>query len=222
MKMGKSKYITMSNLRDLAPAISAPPTLENGKVPRAKRRKNIEMRSREYLTPQEVGSLQKAAARSGRYGQRDAALVLLMYRHGLRVSEVIALRWDQVQLREGLLHVTRLKNGTPSTHPLRGPELRALRELRRQWPDSAYLFVTERGGPMTSGNVRKVITRSCLEAGLPFSVHPHMLRHSLGYKLANDGQDTRSIQAYLGHRSITNTVIYTAMSPDRFKAFFRD
>ena len=129
--------------------------------------------------------------------QRDQSLLLLMYRHGLRVSEAVALRWEQVDLKTGLLHVHRLKNGVPSTHPLRGPELRALRQLRREWPEFPYLFATERGGPMTTSNVRKLIARAGESAALPFSVHPHMLRHACGFKLANDGHDTRVLQHYV-------------------------
>ena len=113
------------------------------------------------------------------------------------------------------------KNGLPSTHPIRGPELRALRELRRDYPESPYLFVTERGGPMTPATARKLIARAGELAKLPFPIHPHMLRHSAGYKLANEGHDTRSIQQYLGHRNITHTVRYTELSPERFKNFGR-
>lgn len=212
----------MSTITHLATRRKALPIAENGKVAPPRRKPNAETRSREHLTPAEVAALLKAAKDSGRYGQRDAALVMLMYRHGLRVSEAVALRWDAVDLTQGLLHVTRAKNGVPSTHPLRGPELRELRELRRDWPDSPYLFVTERGGPMTTSNVRKVIARLGVAAKLPFPVHPHQLRHALGFKLANDGHDTRAIQHYLGHKNIRHTVRYTELAPDRFKAFFRD
>jgi type 1 fimbriae regulatory protein FimE len=162
------------------------------------------------------------AAASGRYGHRDRTLLLVMYRHGLRVSEAISLRWDQVDLKAGHLAVQRLKNGVASTHPLRGPELRALRQLRREWPDSPYLFVSERGGPMTASNVRKLVARTGLTAKLPFPVHPHMLRHACGFKLANEGHDTRSLQHYLGHKNIAHTVRYTDLAPDRFKSFWKD
>jgi type 1 fimbriae regulatory protein FimE len=182
----------------------------------------VETRSREYLTPTEVQQLLKAAARSGRYGQRDKALVMLTYRHGLRVSETVSLKWDQIDLQAGLMAVSRAKNGVASTHPLRGPELRELRELRRQWPDSPYLFCSERGGPMTTSNVRKLIARLGVAAKLPFPVHPHQLRHALGFMLANAGHDTRSIQHYLGHKNIRHTVRYTELAPDRFKSFFKD
>ena len=193
----------------------------NGKVP-PPRKKNSDVRSREFLTADEVDRLMAAAGSTGRHRHRDRTLILLAYRHGLRVSELVSLRWDQVDLRQGHLHVTRLKNGTPSTHPIRGPEIRALRRLRRDYPDTPYLFVTERGGPLTASTVRKLVARAGKEAGIEFSVHPHMLRHALGYKLANDGHDTRAIQHYLGHRNIQHTVRYTELSPDRFNGFWGD
>ena len=187
-----------------------------------RRQSNASRRKREYLIPDEVEKLLQASAKLSRHGARDRTLVLIAYRHGLRVSELVALRWDQVDLKAGLLHVARLKNGIASTHPIRGPELRALRELKRDYPSSPYLFVSELGGPMTPATVRKLITRAGEKAKLPFPIHPHMLRHSTGYKLANDGHDTRAIQQYLGHRNITHTVRYTELSPERFKGFWKD
>jgi type 1 fimbriae regulatory protein FimE len=212
----------MEAIKGLGSHPAAAPRVVNGKVMPPRRRKNSDNRTREYLTADEVEKVVAAARASGRYGQRDSTLVLLMYRHGLRVSEAIALRWESVDLKSGLLHVSRLKNGVPSTHPLRGPELRALRQLRRDYPDGPYLFVSERGGPMTDSNVRKLVARLGQVAKLPFPAHPHMLRHACGFKLANDGHDTRALQAYLGHRSIRHTVRYTELAPDRFKTFFKD
>lgn len=174
------------------------------------------------MTPPEVDKLIKAASSVGRYGHRDATLILLAYRHGLRVSELVALRWDQLDLDQGLLHVTRVKAGVPSTHPLRGPELRALRRLRREQGASPYVLTTERGSVMTDSSVRKIITRAGEQAQLGFPVHPHMLRHACGFKLANEGHDTRAIQHYLGHRNIQHTVRYTELAADRFKRFWRD
>jgi type 1 fimbriae regulatory protein FimB/type 1 fimbriae regulatory protein FimE len=145
----------------------------------------------------------------------------MAYRHGLRVSELVALRWDQVDLTRGLIHVNRAKHGVASTHPLRGPELRALRRLQRDY-EGPYVFSTERGGPMTTSNVRKLVARGGALAGLPFPAHPHMLRHACGYKLANDGHDTRALQHYLGHRNIQHTMRYTELAPDRFRDFWRD
>lgn len=156
------------------------------------------------------------------YGQRDAALILLTYRHGLRVSEAIALQWAAIDLKQGRLHVHRLKEGIPAVHPLRGPEIRALRRLERESPRSPYVFVSERGSPLSDSAVRKVVARAGCHAGLEFPIHPHMLRHATGYKLANDGHDTRAIQHYLGHKNIQHTVRYTQLSATRFQNFWRD
>jgi site-specific recombinase XerD len=110
----------------------------------------------------------------------------------------------------------------PSTHPLRGVELRALRQLQRDYPDSAYLFVSERRTVMSAATARGIIERSGMLAGLSLSVHPHMLRHACGFYLASKGYDTRAIQAYLGHKNIQHTVRYTELSPGRFKDFWND
>ena len=194
----------------------------NGKVAPPRRRKNLEVRSREYLTGAEIEKLLKATKDSGRYGQRDRALIMLMFRHALRVSEAVSLRWDAVDLDEGTLMVNRLKGSDPSRQPLRGPELRELRQLRRDWPGSPYLFISERGGPMKTANVRKLVARIGRAAGFEFPIHPHMLRHSLGHYLADRGEDTRAIQDYLGHCNIQHTVRYTKLSPNRFRNFFDD
>lgn len=192
----------------------------NRKVP--VRRKNADYRNREYLSEKEVNAVVAAASQVGRHGQRDAALILVAYRHGLRVSELVALRWDQVDLAQGLVHIVRSKNGVPSVHPLRGPELRALRRLQRDYPETPYVFVSERKAPLTADAVRKIVARAGRQAGIEFPIHPHMLRHATGYKLANDGQDTRAIQHYLGHRNIQHTTRYMELAADRFKDFWRD
>lgn len=214
----------MNKIIQLPDPGSGAPSILNGKVkpmPPA-RQTNAERRSREYLTPSEVDDLMSAAGRRGRHGHRDKALILIAYRHGLRVSELVNLRWEMIDLQIGLIHISRLKNGVPSIHPIRGTEIRALRRVKRDYPDTDYVFVSERKGPMTTATVRKLIARAGEVANLPFSVHPHMLRHSTGYKLANDGQDTRAIQHYLGHRNIQHTVQYTELSPDRFQDFWKD
>lgn len=187
-----------------------------------KKLKNTDHRSREYLTHAEVDSLRKAAHTVGRHGHRDDTLILMMFRHGLRVGETIALRWEQVDLKQGLLHVKRLKNGLPATHPLRGLELRALRKLQRDYPETPYLFITERKAPLTTRTVRHIVSRAGKLAEFNFSIHPHMLRHSTGFYLANQGHDTRAIQAYLGHANIKNTVLYTQLSAQRFNNFWLD
>ena len=212
---------TVSNVVPLTGTKRASPSTLNGKV-MPLRRANKDLRSREYLTNEEVDQLMTAARSQGRHGHKDATLILVAFRHGLRVSELIALRWDMIDMKQGIMHVSRLKNGVNSTHPLRGPELRALRKLKRDYPDTPYVFVTERKGPLTASNVRKIVSRAGEKAELGMPIHPHMLRHSTGFKLANDGHDTRAIQLYLGHKNIQHTVRYTELAIGRFKAFWSD
>jgi type 1 fimbriae regulatory protein FimB/type 1 fimbriae regulatory protein FimE len=198
------------------------PGTQNGTVSPPKRKPNADLRTREYLTEPEVERLLKAA-KGNRWGARDAAMILVAYRHGPRAAELVDLRWDQVELgRNACLHVRRVKNGTPSTHPLQGDEIRALRALmpdRRR--NSPFVFVSERGAPFTTAGFAKMIARAGVAAGFKFTVHPHMLRHACGFALANKGHDTRALQAYLGHRNIQHTVGYTELAPTRFKDFWR-
>jgi len=183
---------------------------------------NLEKRSREYLTVGEVKELIDSAKELGRHGSRDALLILITYRHALRVSEATDLKWDQIDLNRGRMHVNRLKNGDPSVHYLEGDEIRALRKLRRDYPISEFVFASERQGPLSPNAVHKIVARAGIEAGLELSVHPHMLRHGKGYQLASEGVDTRAIQAYMGHKNIQHTVLYTQLDPRRFKGFGKD
>jgi integrase len=193
------------------------PNTENRKV--AGRRPNSTYRTREYLTLDEVEALVKAA-RKGRWGDRDACMILTAFRHGLRAQEIADLEWTQVEDgRTPSLHVVRVKHGKPSVHPVRGDEMRALHKLPRTSP---YVFMTERGTQFTADAINRQIKRIGRRAGIAFPVHAHMLRHACGYRLANAGHDTRAIQAWLGHASINHTVRYTEMSPTRFKDFWRD
>jgi integrase len=162
------------------------------------------------------------AAKANRWGHRDATMILVAFRHGLRAAEACDLRWDQLDFQAAVLHVRRVKNGTPSTHPLRGDELRALRRLQRESETSPFVFVSERGSPFTTAGFARMVERAAAAAGLELKAHPHMLRHACGYALANKGHDTRAIQGWLGHRSITSTAVYTALAPNRFKDFWRD
>jgi len=145
-----------------------------------------------------------------------------MYRHGLRVSEVNSLRWEAIDLKTALVHVRRLKHGVSTAHPLHGPELRALRTLQQANPGLTYVFLSERGSPLSDRTIRHILLRAGVDARLPFPVHPHMLRHACGFYLANKGIDTRAIQHYLGHRNIQHTVRYTELSPHRFRDFWDD
>jgi site-specific recombinase XerD len=202
------------------------PTSVNGTVDAQarppRRRRNAEVRAREYLTDGEVERLM-AAAKTNRWGHRDGTMILLAYRHGLRVAELVTLRWDAIEFANGRLHVRRVKGSSESVHPLSGREMRALRRMRReQEPESPFIFTSERGAPFTPAGFRKMIARLRAAAGFDFPVHPHMLRHACGYQLANRGVDTRSLQAYLGHKNIQHTVRYTELAPTRFKNFWPD
>ncbi|MGB8629287.1 MAG: tyrosine-type recombinase/integrase [Xanthobacteraceae bacterium] len=196
-----------------------PTTVKRTVTPR--RRRNGDLRTREYLTEDEVDRLMEVAKRN-RHGHRDATMVLVAYRHGLRVAEVVDLRWDQVDFKTATLHVRRVKQGTPSTHPILGDELRALRRLKREQDKSAFVFTSERGASFGTAGFARMVERAGVEAKLGFKVHPHMLRHACGYALANRGHDTRALQAYLGHKNIQHTVRYTELSPTRFKNFWRE
>src|SRR3984957_6867586 len=183
---------------------------------------NSELRSREYLTADEVEKLTKEA-RQGRYGHRDATLILIAFRHGLRAIEICDLEWSQDEFsRSPSLYVRRAKNGKPSVHLLRGKKVRALRELKRQFPDSGFVFATEREGPFTTDAVNRLVKRIGERSGLGIRIHIHMLRHACGYALADAGHDTRRIQDWLGHKSIHHTMRYTELSKAPFRDFWRD
>lgn len=184
-----------------------------------RRRPNAELRPREHLTQREVEKLIDAA-KGNRYGARDSAIVLIGFRHGLRASELCELQWSDVEFESATLHLRRAKGGQTGTHPLLGDELRMLRALKRE-AKSPFIFVSERGAPFTVSGLAKLIERAGVEAKMPFKVHPHMLRHACGFVLANRGTDTRTLQAYLGHRSIQSTVRYTELAPGRFKNLWR-
>jgi integrase len=197
----------------------APTTILRTVMPR--RRPNRVYREREYLTPQEVEALMTAARRN-RWGHRDSSMILLCYRHGLRAGEACGLKWEAIDFGRATLHVNRAKGGDPSVHPISETELRALRRLKRESPESPFVFVSERGSPFSVSGFRRLIERAGVEAGFPFRAHPHMLRHACGYKLANEGVDTRSLQAYLGHRNIAHTTRYATLRTDRFKGVWKD
>lgn len=222
----------------VAPATNAAPVLEpavpqpvlrlveRGSPPAKhlppKRRRNSEVRSREHLLESEVEALIKAAG-DNRNGFRDGAMILVCYRHALRVSELVGLRWEQVDFERGELHVRRLKGSLPSTHPLTGRELRMLRRLKReQEPASAFVFVSEHRAPFTAGGFRKMLARLGKRTRLGALAHPHALRHGCGYKLACDEVNFRSLQHYLGHAQAANTTRYTQLAPTRFKGFWKD
>jgi site-specific recombinase XerD len=188
------------------------------------RRPNAAYRVREHLSEDEMARL-LATLKLNRHGQRDWLIGLLIYRHGLRVSEACDLRWDDVSLTKRTIIVRRLKGSDDSTHYLERDELAGLKALQRSYAakgiKSAYVFVNERGQPFGRMGISRMIERAGEAAKLPFPIHVHMVRHSTGYALAAKGMDTRRLQHFLGHASITNTVRYTAMSPEPFKDVWR-
>jgi type 1 fimbriae regulatory protein FimB/type 1 fimbriae regulatory protein FimE len=175
------------------------------------------VKDRRYLRPDEARRLIDAAGKRGRYPFRDKVLVRLVYRHGLRASEAVGMRWSQVDLDQGVIHVARVKGSNDSTHSLDRDELRDLRKLRQQVP-GLYVLETKRGGPMSVDALQYIVREAGRLARLDVEVHPHMLRHATGYALANEGTDTRLIQAFLGHVDIRHTAHYTALSPRRLAA----
>ncbi len=180
--------------------------------------------TRKFLTETEIEAFFKAA-RKTRNGVRDHCMAMMAYRHGFRVSELIDIRLDEIHLDTARLDVRRLKKGLSGHHPIEGDELRAIRAWMKErsahkFSGSPLLFLSERG-PMTRQAVNYLFQIIGQKAGLIFKIHPHMLRHSCGYKLANDERTTRDIQDYLGHRDIRQTAKYTALNAERFRDFFR-
>lgn len=180
-------------------------------------------RTRSYLTEAEVERLIWAVRKHDHYGHRDATMILVAFRHGLRVDELVGLQWSQVHFESAMLHVQRLKRGKPSSHPLSGGELRALLRLRCEQPSGTrFVFVSASGAPMTTRGFAQILSRAAERIAFAIAVHPRMLRHASGYKLANDGRDTRAVEDYLRHRSIQHTVRYTDLASGRFGGFWED
>jgi type 1 fimbriae regulatory protein FimB len=184
-------------------------------------------RSREYLAPDEVQKLLDASRREdlSRNPERDYCLLLLMFRHGLRVSEACRLKVTDINLKEKFIHIQRLKNGNATTQPMHNGELGTvntwLKARTKMQPHSNFLFISERRQPLSRFTVCALVKKYAEAAGLAeLAVHPHMMRHACGYSLANRGADTRLIQDYLGHKNISHTVRYTKLAPGRFNGLF--
>jgi integrase len=176
-----------------------------------------ELRLRAFLTPDEVARLLRAA-KKGRHGARNHAMILIAYRHGLRASEVTGLRVSDIDLKHGTIYCRRAKNSRSSLHPLKPDETAALEKVLRQrnLRTSDYVFRSERAGKLSRSAFWRVVAQAGERAGLPVKAYAHQLRHACGYYLANKGYDLRLIQDYLGHKQIQNTVRYTALNPNRF------
>jgi type 1 fimbriae regulatory protein FimB/type 1 fimbriae regulatory protein FimE len=165
-----------------------------------KRRSNTRRQAGASLTEAQVGQLVETA-RLNRHGHRDATMIVMAFRHGLRAVELIDLRWNQIDLRSGSLKVRRVNNGLTSIHSILHDELRALRRLRREQKlKSKFVFTSRLGKPFTQAGFAKMIERAGVKAEFRFKPRPHMLRHACGYALAKKGYDARALQLYLGHR----------------------
>ena len=190
------------------------------------RQKNSDTRSREYLTPEEVKDLRDGAKNaSDRHSLRDELLVILAYRHALRVSELCNMNWDQVHFASGKIYIAQIaRTATPAPTTSKVMKMRMLRKLALDYPDSPFLFCSQKGGPISPrSRPRYRIARAGEFAGIDFPVHPHMLRHSLRLtSWLQKGVDTRAIQGYMGHKNIQHTVLYTQLDPARYKGFGKD
>ena len=195
------------------------PTTKRSPPPR--RLPNSATRTREHLLPDEVDRLLKAT-RKNRNAARDYTLLLVMFRRALRVTEACRLRWADVDLPGERIFIKRLKSGVDSTQPLSGIELRYLKQLRRKNPNSSWVFLSERGSPMSRRTVHAIVAKAGRDAKIGFPVHPHNLRHALGFYMSEKGVPTRSLAGYMGHVNLNNTAIYAALSSNHFKAWWQD
>lgn len=179
------------------------------------------MTRRRYLTYHEVCNMMNAV-RSGSSGARDYCLILLGFRHGMRISELLGLRYQDMDLQAGRINVQRLKNGFSTIHPLMPDELQAIHNwtrVRSTWRGGSStdaVFLSRKGGALSRQQAYRIIRDAGEQADIATSTTPHMLRHACGYELAERGADTRLIQDYLGHRNIRHTVRYTASNAARF------
>lgn len=179
------------------------------------------MNRRRFLTAKEVQSMMHAAQHRPT-GERDYCLILLAFRHGMRISELLNLHYHDLDLNEGRINIRRLKNGFSTIHPLLFDELEAIEHwtrVRAGWKDAQKtntIFISRRGTQLSRQQAWRIIRGAGENAGTATHTHPHMLRHACGYELAERGTDTRLIQDYLGHRNIRHTVRYTASNAARF------
>lgn len=189
---------------------------------RNSRRRTVSRRSRDYLRPEEVRRLLEAALDNGGHAHRNYTLILLCYRHALRISELRALRWRMIDFNRKVIRVKRIMNGIDSVQPLRREELTALRKLKRDYPGHAHLFISRLGKPMSAKSISRVVAEAGRRAKLRVRATPSMLRRGCGYTLAEAGHSMVALQHYLGHRDIRHTLRYFELPEKPFKDFWRD
>jgi integrase len=193
-----------------------------GKFPPPRRENNKHEREFEYVTYSEFKMIRDAAARVGRHPQRDALMIGMAFRHGLRAVELTRLKWEHLDLERRTLTVHRVKRGKPSVHDLSTDELKALKKLTPPAERTGCIFHTERGGSFTTSAFFKIVRRAGKQSGYSKSLHPHMFRHGCGFHMTKKGVHMRVIQDWLGHQNIQTTVRYTELSPDRLRGAFPD
>ncbi|WP_410529535.1 tyrosine-type recombinase/integrase (plasmid) [Serratia sp. AXJ-M] len=180
---------------------------------------------RKYLTASEIERILSVVSQAPN-AARNCCLIYMCYIHGFRVSEICRLTCQDIDMDEGVINVRRLKNGLSTVHPLEVREKDILARWlteRITWSDgdSPWVFLSQKGGPLSRQQFYVLLRKYGEKAGIGVHPHPHMLRHSCGYLLADLGTDTRLIQDYLGHRNIRHTVLYTASNAARFARIWK-
>jgi len=184
-------------------------------------RKKVAKRRRDYLLPAEVDQLLEGALETGRHAHRNYALILICFRHGLRLGELTNLQWSAVDFGRKTLRVTRLSNGVNSTHPLHPIEIKALRKLQKEYPSGRYVFVSDKGKKLSTRSVSRIVAEAGEIAGLRFHVSLRMLRHGCGHALAAAGHNMVALQHYMGHRNIRHTLRYFELPEHPFRTFWK-
>lgn len=203
-----------------AASAAASPREKNAEL---RRPANLTIRPREYLTPDEMQRVLQAAKKSGGIpAARNFTLLLVCYRHGLRAGEASGLLWSDVELKRERLHVRRLKDGDPGVHRLQKDEVKALRQLRKDYPENRHVFIGERGNRLSVSGIRQIVQHAGEAAGLDFPIHAHVLRHFCGYALADQGWDILRIKDWLGHVCVSSSALYAKLSPHKFDGAWRD
>ena len=186
----------------------------------ARTKRSAAGKSRRYLLPQEIDRLLAAAREEGTYAQRNYTMLLLCYRHGLRLKEIIDLRWNMIDLKNKTLRVVRIGGKKKSVHPLRPDEVQALRQLKNDFPKTAYVFISRFGSRLSERSISRVFVQLGRAAKLKPRVAPSVLRRSAGRALVNAGHNLLAIQQYLGHRDISQVLDYLELPANPYKDFW--